>query len=695
MVKEEFSKKGGMKVLSLFLLNLRQFSSLKAMRYPLMPMKILTNTLMGSIISLSLFADPLDADTLSKGVFILHKFQQPVGKEFYVFIKTGDSVKLESDFKFTDRGREVPLKTRMTTVAGNAVYFEIAGSTSRSSVIDTRVIVTGDSIINVVDHIRHPMKKHLPAFPMGGYAPVSVQMEMIRYWKDHQRPLHLKSLPVGELTIVFDGLDTVSINNRKEALERYFVSGLIWGKELLWINHVGELALLFTNDAEGDKFEAVEEYYLPLLPEFLRKAAHYGMMDMKSGLPGPESEVLALQNGTIIDVERGSHIQKGTILIQQGKILKTGPVESVPIPRHAKIIDVSGKYLIPGLWDMHAHFQQVEWGPAYLASGVTTVRDCGNEFDFINAVQEAIDLHHGVGPRIMKTGIVDGDGPMALGIVRVNTAEDARRVVKKYKDSGFIQIKIYSSLKPEMIKAVSEESHALGMTTTGHVPRGVSVTEAIDLGQDQINHFTFILQAMAVDPESKKVLIDDPKSQAVLNSLLEHHTVVDPTLGIYEWIVRPLDQPVDAFEPGVNHLPENLLEIFKNTGMTPEAAKQRGVLVDNGKAIVWAMYQKGIPVVAGTDMMVPGYSLCRELELYQASGLSPLQALQCGTITPAKALKRDHESGSLAEGKVADVLVLDENPLTSISAVRKVKWVIKGGIVYDPADLRKLIDFKP
>ncbi len=258
-----------------------------------------------------------------------------------------------------------------------------------------------------------------------------------------------------------------------------------------------------------------------------------------------------------------------------------------------------------------AHFQQVEWGPAYLAAGVTTVRDCGNEFDFINSVKNAIDNYAGVGPRILRAGIIDGDGQFALGIVHANTAGEAKSIVKKYKDAGYDQIKIYSSVKPDMIKAIAEEAHAVGLSVTGHIPQGVGLLDAIKAGQDQVNHFTFVYQAMRKDKTQQKIVMTDSLPQKVLAVLKEKKTVVDPTLGIYEWITRPLNQPVDAFEPGVNYVTEDLKEIFRNTGLPAEAAAKRKYLLETGKEIVLAMHRAGIVIVAGTDMMVPGFSLFR------------------------------------------------------------------------------------
>jgi imidazolonepropionase-like amidohydrolase len=634
-------------------------------------------------------------DTLSTGTFILHKFQQPIGKETYSIVQTKDSVKLRSDFKFNDRGQDVPLQTTLTSNrAGQPLYFKIQGKTSRVSVIDAGVHIAGDSASIYEGTHRRKIKTSKTFFLISGYSPVAVQMQLINYWKTHGRPQTLTVYPKGNIRIRLDGHDTLANGGKQNVVERYQVKGLIWGSELVWTDAAGKLIALFTNDAEGDKFEAIDQAYIQHLPALIGKTAAYGMASLKAGQQQKDEPLLALTNGTIIDVVSGGTTPKATVLIENGRIIKAGASKNIKVPRKAKIIDLAGKTILPGLWDMHAHFQQVEWGPAYLAAGVTTVRDCGNEFDFINAVKNAIDHGQGVGPNIIKAGIIDGDGPMALGIVRVNTAAEAQTIVQKYKDAGYQQIKIYSSVKPEMIKAIATEAHAAGLPVTGHVPQGVALLQAIELGQDQVNHFPFVTRAMLISRE-QKLVATDTLPQKVLRILKEKNIVVDPTLGIYEWILRPLDQPLDAFEPGVNYMTEDLKEIFRNFGMPAEEATKNKILLENGKATVLALHRAGIPIVAGTDMIVPGFSLYRELELYHQAGLSSLEALQTATINPARVMKMETQTATITEGKTADLIIVDGNPLQNISDIRKTTLVIKNGKVYNPSELRKLIDFKP
>lgn len=624
----------------------------------------------------------------------MHKFQQPIGKETFSILRRGGLSELHSDFKFNDRGSNVQLQTILALdKAGAPVEFKIKGKTSRSSRIDAEVQVIDDAVaIRMNEDVKKQRIKG-PYFTISGYAPISVQMQLLKYWKLKDEPDSLQVYPTGKVAIKRQGVDTVALDNKKQILERYIIDGLIWGKEVLWTEQSGNLVAVFTNDAEGDKFEAIQENYVKLLPSLIRKAARYSMLEMAANTPAASSRIVALRGGDIIDVVAGKKIPNTTILIKNGIIWKYGAATNIRIPKGAQVIDIAGKTVLPGLWDMHAHFQQVEWGPAYLAAGITTVRDCGNEFDFITTVQQAIDQNRGIGPNILKAGIIDGDGPMALGIIRATTKEEARDAVRKYKENGFEQIKVYSSLKPEVLQAVSEEAHRLGLSVTGHIPEGISLEVALESGLDQINHFHFLLPAMLADPKQAKVNINSPAARETLKLLKEKGVVVDPTLAIFEWITRPLDQPLDAFEPGINHVTEDFKAIYRNTGLPAEQAMESKSLLENGKEVVLAMHRMGIPIVAGTDMLVPGYSLYRELELYNEAGLSPMEAIRTATIVPATVMKMDKETGSINKGKRADLIILDGDPLEAMRNIRKVSIVIKRGIIYDPSKLRKLIGF--
>ena len=153
-----------------------------------------------------------------------------------------------------------------------------------------------------------------------------------------------------------------------------------------------------------------------------------------------------------------------------------------------KVIDAPGKTIIPGLWDMHAHASNIEWAPAYLAAGVTTIRDMGGERRYLMAIRDAIRRRPGLGPRVLLAGLVDGDAPDAFGVVVAGTPEQGRAVVDRYHADGFEQMKLYSLLKPDVVAAIIARAHELRMTVTGHVPTSLGAKRAVEAGMDQIAH---------------------------------------------------------------------------------------------------------------------------------------------------------------------------------------------------------------
>jgi imidazolonepropionase-like amidohydrolase len=344
------------------------------------------------------------------------------------------------------------------------------------------------------------------------------------------------------------------------------------------------------------------------------------------------------------------------------------------------------------LWDMHAHFEQAEWGPAYLAAGVTTVRDCGNEFSFINAIKDAIDQGKGVGPEILKAGIIDGKGPYALGIIQADTKEDAIKAVDRYKDNGYVQIKIYSSVKPAIVKAICDEAHKQGLTVTGHIPNGMTLQQGVDSGMNMVNHVQYVYSIMKRNKD-RSVDFNDSTSIAAIKFIKDHNVVIDPTVGVFEMSFRSVKDDITKMEPAFYTLPLPLQALLKNTGQDSTGAKKFKPLYESMVAIVKKLHDAGVTIVAGTDQGFPGYSVARELELYVQAGLTPADAIQTATITPAKVMKVDKNTGSIDEGKNADIIIINGDPLKNIRDIRNVTTVIKGGHIYEPGQLHKMVGF--
>jgi imidazolonepropionase-like amidohydrolase len=653
---------------------------------------------------------PSAAGVAEQGKFILHKFENPIGEETFQIVRDGDSLNVKMDFKFTDRGTPVPLSA---TFRGSEDLtpqaFEIKGQNSRSTAIDEAVEVRSGQI-RLRDRDKWTeVARPAQFFTIAGYAPATMQMLMVRFWASHGSPAEMVTLPSGRVKIEPRGQDVIAIDGKNETLDRFTIEGLIWGRETLWFDSKKNLVAAVTTDAEFDHFEAIRDGYESALGTFVGKAGADGMAalaDLSKGISGSRAETLALVGGTLIDGTGKDPLPDSIVLIEKGQIVAAGPRKQVKIPRGATKIDARGKTILPGLWDMHSHFEQVEWGPIYLAAGATTVRDCGNEFEFITAVRDAIAQGRGLGPRLLLAGIVDGTGPLALGVERVDTPEQAKMWTDKYHEANFQQMKIYSSVKLEELKVVADEAHRLGMTVTGHVPEGLTAYQAIDAGQDQINHVEYIADIMLPPLPANASRLDrlkatgdidlnSPEAQKAISFLVQHGTVVDPTLAIFEFFTANTSKPPVSIEPGVAKVAPELAMILAETGPPSPAAPLIDKAFQKEVAIVGALHRAGIPIVAGTDQTVPGYSLYREIELYVEAGFTPMEAIQAATIVPARVMGLDKELGTVEAGKRADLIIVDANPLESIHNIRKVEFVITNGVMYNCAELWRSVGFKP
>jgi imidazolonepropionase-like amidohydrolase len=655
-------------------------------------------------------ASPSASVVAEQGKFILHKFENPIGEETFQIVRDGNSLNVKMDFKFTDRGTPVPLSASFRGSEDlTPEAFEIKGKNSRSTDIDEQVEVQSTQI-RVRDRDKWT-ESGRPAqfFTIAGYAPATMQMLMVRFWASHSSPAELATFPSGRVKIQPRGQDQISIDGKNETLDRFTLEGLIWGRETLWFDSKKNLVAAVTTDAEFDHFEAIRDGYEGALGTFVGKAGSDGMAalaDFSKGISGSRAETLALVGGTLIDGTGKNPLPDSIVVIEKGQIVAVGSRKEVKIPRGATKIDARGKTILPGLWDMHSHFEQVEWGPIYLAAGATTVRDCGNEFEFITAVRDAIAQGRGLGPRLLLAGIVDGTGPLALGVERVDTPEQAKMWTDRYHEANFEQMKIYSSVKLEELKVVAEEAHRLGMTVTGHVPEGLTAYQTIDAGQDQINHIEYIADIMlpALPANASRldrlkasgdIDLNSPEAQRAISFLVQHGTVVDPTLALFEFFTANTSKPPVAIEPGVAKVAPELASILAETGPPSPAAPLFEKLVQKYVAIVGALHHAGIPIVAGTDQTVPGHSLYREIELYVQAGFTPMEAIQSATIVPARVMGLDKELGTVETGKRADLIIVDANPLESIHNIRKVEFVITNGVMYNCAELWRSVGFKP
>ena len=645
----------------------------------------------------------------TSGTFVLHKFARAIGKETYSIETKGDTYTLTSHFLFTDRSTPVPLETTFAAATADMAprTYAAKGKSSRSSAMDDSFTVTGDSLTLTQSGKTQTVAAAGPWFITDGYSPVAMQEQMMRWWLSHGKPAEFTVYPSNS-KVHIEAAATLTVDG--QPAHGYTVAGLIWGQEALWMNDARDLVALVSIDAEFDHFEALREAYKDQLGTFISAAVQLdlaALSKLSASARMAPARKLAIVGATLEDSTGAPAVKDSVILIEDGVIVAAGPRSKVKIPKGTTVLDATGKFAIPGLWDMHAHYEQVEWGPIYLAAGVTSVRDCGNEFDFIKTVHEELDRKQNpaIGPHLEFAGIIDGSGKdglgkSTLGAVVADTPEQATALVARYKTIGAKQIKIYSSVSPEVVKAITAAAHANGMTVTGHIPDGMTAIEGINDGMDQINHFVYLLEyfiQMAMGADGKPVPhqmptedLDGPQAKELIATMKAHHTVLDATLVVYEGFRH--SKPMNQYEPGIDHVAPQLYEALNSP---PAPAERTDAFWKLTNDIIRTLHAAGISIVAGTDQSIPGYSLHREMEIYVQDGFTPLEAIQSATIEAAKALGVQNESGSLEAGKRGDVLLLDADPLADIHNTRKVWRTVAAGAVYDPAPLWTSVGFKP
>ena len=499
---------------------------------------------------------PLRLRPPKPAAFRLHKFEQPIGEETYTITHDGDTLTLKSDFEFTDRGSKVPLAATLRATADYTPQsFVIKGSTSRMSTIDTDVEINGAKATIRQGKDTRTVAAPQNFFTIAGYAPVAMQMALIRYWRAHGSPAQLATLPTGEVQIQDRGAETIALDGRSLQVERYSIRGLIWGLETLWMDSNNNLAALVSTDAEFDHFEAVREEYEPALAKFVASAARDEMAaltELSKQMPGRRTGTFAFTGATLIDGTGAAPIANATVVTRDGKILAAGPSDKVKfrLMRSASMSRASTSFPACGTCTRTTS----RWNGGRSTSP-PALPQCGMSATSSTSSPRCA-MRSTAAPRWDRTccwrALLTATGPHAIGIDRVNSPADAEMWVKRYHDAGFQQIKIYSSMKSDNVRAVCADAHQLGMTVTGHIPNGMTAYDGVNDGMDQINHIHYVLDMLIpanVDPMKLKrpdrlkmmasLDVNSEAGKKAIAFLKQHNTVIDPTMALMEFENRP------------------------------------------------------------------------------------------------------------------------------------------------------------
>jgi imidazolonepropionase-like amidohydrolase len=629
------------------------------------------------------------------GAYTIHMILHAIGEEQYDTVVNADGTRtLTTNFGYSDRGRQTTTTaTLLSSRDDKPLKLEVKG------VGPLTATMTGSTFTVDIQGATHALTASHPLVALAGPTPFALQAEMMRAWHARGEPAAMSLIsttPNAEpIEIARVGHDVITLGTRSVSLDRYTVNHLMFGREVLWTTADGDLAAAMTF-AGGLPLEAVRTDLEAALPALYRQGVAQEIADLMAigtAVPAEKSGIFAITGATLIDATGAAPVPDAVVLVRDGRIAAVGPRATTTIPPGVATIDGRGQTLLPGLWEMHTHASGVEFGPAFLASGITTARDCGGEFDYLVAVRDAIEKQHAIGPRYVMAGLVDAGGPKAFGHVTAETPEEGRAAVAKYHAAGFEQMKLYTYLSPEVVSAIAAEAHRVGMTVTGHVPQALTTKAGIEAGMDQINHLNYVTSMLRVPGTTGPIDFTSDTAKQAIQFLLDHHTVVDPTASWGEMAGHSRDVSVETFEPGILKSPAVIDAKFRGMGGATTADQMKTRMAQT-LAVIGALHKAGVTIVPGSDTGLVGYGLHREIELYVEAGMTPLEAIQSATIVSARAMRLDKELGTVEVGKRADLILVDGDPLKDVMALRKVTRVVRDGRVYSAAALWRSVAFK-
>ena len=454
----------------------------------------------------------------------------------------------------------------------------------------------------------------------------------------------------------------------------------------------------------------------------------------QSGVPS-----LALLHVTVIDGTGAPPKPDMTVIIAGYRIAEIAKSNTISIPRSTRTIDATGSFLIPGLWDMHAHPDDPELWPVnpppkekeklltlLIANGVTGIRDMGGDLKLLQEWRARVGAGTMIGPHIYACGpLLDGPKPMWPGSIAISTAEQGRQAVRDLKQKRADFVKVYSLLPREAYFAIADESKKVKLPFAGHVPDSVTPEEASDAGQASEEHLLQIVEACS-DREAIKKKVDElreagatpidrrrayietmlatfdaKKAEALFAKFVKNNTWITPTVIVWQNNASFEDDSA-RYADRMKYLPRYIREYWdpKNNahlkGRSPERLVAEKLLVKKYLEVIGAMQRAGVKLMTGSDfganpLLFPGWGVHDEMALLVRAGLTPMEAIQAATRNPAIFLRLDKSVGTIEKNKLADMVLLAANPLEDINNTRKIAAVFFQGRMFDRPELNRML----
>jgi imidazolonepropionase-like amidohydrolase len=612
-------------------------------------------------------------------------------------------------FEFNDRGRGPRTVTDYRFDGqNNIVSITTHGHDYLKASSDESFSLSGDGVATWKNRSEDKNRKVSgPSFYLGMFSPPEESAMLVRTALSHGGSIAL--LPEGEAHVTRVAERYLEENGKHAKVIEYSITGLDFSPNYLWLDEAGnffaggEIWSMVIREGFESGAQVILDAQKQAQDERNHELAHKLMHRPKGDL--------LIHDVTIFDSVNAKLVPHQDVWISGNKIHAVSRAKA-PQPKHnTEVMNAEGKILIPGLWDMHAHVSGND-GLLNLAAGVTTVRDMANDIDDLMARRRRIESGMELGTRIIACGFIDGPGPyQGPTKILASTEAEARAYVDKYASLGYPQIKVYSSVKPELVPAIIDEARKHHQRVSGHIPAGMIAAQAVEEGFNEVQHANFLMLNFMPDVKNtettarfvevaKRGADIDVNSQAVRDfvTLLKQKQVsLDVTLSVFEEMFTARSgTPSPTLAPVAHRVPPQVLRGSLSVGMpVPDGMDRRYKdSYANMERLVKVMYDAGIPIESGTDA-IAGFALDREFELHQHVGIPPARILQDATLGAARIMSKDAELGSITAGKLADLVLIDGDPTQNISALRNTRLVMKDGVIYHPEEIDQELGIKP
>ena len=519
----------------------------------------------------------------------------------------------------------------------------------------------------------------------------------------------LPTLPSGEVRLTAGERLSVGEGDTQLDVRTYMLSGLDLNPDYVLLDGRNRL---FAQASSG--LVVVREGYEAEAPRLRKLAADLGAARLERiqeetahRFDGP----LRFRNVRVFDPGSLSLTAPVSVVVHDGHITGVQPADA-PVTPGETVVEGEGGTLLAGLYEMHSHTSQ-DGAILNIAAGITSVRDMGNDHDRLAALIERIEKGVIAGPRVHRSGFIEGRSPFSSNNgVLVDSEAGALDAVRWYAARGFHQVKLYNSMKPEWSVAAAAEAHRLGLRVSGHVPAFSNADAMIEAGYDELTHINQIMLGWVLeDGEDTRTLLrltalkrlanldlDSARVQHTLDLIEKNGVAVEPTIAIHENLLLNQDGQV----------PRGLADVFGNlpVGAQRDARRAWADMSAPGDAEAYRlayatlmdtlrrMRDRGVLLIPGTDLG-GSYHYHRELELFTQLGYSPAEVLKLATLDMARYLGEDQQSGSIERGKRADFFLVPGDPTSDLKAIKAIRAVVKDGVLYLPSEIYPHFGIRP